>query len=113
VSRLRDAGLTVKPSKVAIAVQEVSFLGHRVSPVGFRRSLPHRGYQKVLPSERCRRVVLFIGMVSLHSKLIPHFFDVALPLKALTKSGLNSCGVKIKGSSLINGDFATFSSTQG
>jgi hypothetical protein len=31
LSRLRDAGLTVKPSKVVFAVQEISFLGHRVS----------------------------------------------------------------------------------
>jgi hypothetical protein len=33
LSRLRDAGLTVKLSKVALAVQEISFLGHRVSPL--------------------------------------------------------------------------------
>jgi hypothetical protein len=31
LERLKDAGLTVKPSKVVFATREISFLGHRVS----------------------------------------------------------------------------------
>jgi len=36
LDRLRSAGLTVKPDKVVFTTQEISFLGHVISPSGVR-----------------------------------------------------------------------------
>jgi hypothetical protein len=36
LDRLKSAGLTVKPEKVVFATQEISFLGHVISPASVR-----------------------------------------------------------------------------
>jgi hypothetical protein len=41
LDRLRMARLTVKPEKVVFATQEISFLGHLVSPAGVRMTIPN------------------------------------------------------------------------
>ena len=83
------AGLTVKPENVLIAKQELSFLGHLVSPVGVHidpeRTRAIRGF----PTTRdTRDISRFIGMVNFYHKFIPRLTDVAAPLNALRKKGV-------------------------
>jgi hypothetical protein len=86
LSRLREAGWTVKPSKVVFAVQEISFLGHRVSPLGVSID-PDRteAIRKFPPPKDVEGIARFIGMVNFYPKFIPHFADVASALNALRK----------------------------
>jgi hypothetical protein len=103
LSRLREGGLTVKPSKVAFAVQEISFLGHRVSPLGVSID-PDRteAIRKFPPPKDVKGIARFIGMVNFYHKFIPNYADVASPLNVLRKKVLNLCGAKIKTSPLTN-----------
>ena len=89
LERLRQAGLTVKPQKVVFATQEISFLGHLVSPGCVRidpeRTKPIRDFP--VPRD-ARGIARFIGMVNFYHKFIPSFADVAAPLNALRKKGM-------------------------
>jgi hypothetical protein len=89
LSRLHEAGLTVKPSKVVFAVQEISFPGHRVSLLGVSID-PDRteAIRKFPPPKDVKGSARFIGMVNFHHKFIPHFADVASPRNALRKKGV-------------------------
>jgi hypothetical protein len=88
LSRFREAGLTVKPSKVAFAVQEISFLGHRVSPLGVSID-PNRtrAIHDFPPPTDVRGIARFVGMVNFYQKFIPNFARIAAPLNALRKKG--------------------------
>ena len=65
LERLRQAGLTVKPQKVVFATNEISFLGHVVSPGCVRidpdRTKPIRDFP--VPRD-VRGIARFIGMVN-------------------------------------------------
>jgi hypothetical protein len=88
LSRLREAGITVKPSKVAFAVKEISFLGHRVSPLSVSidpiRAQPIRDSP---PPKDEKGIARFFGMLNIYNKFIPNLAKVAAPLNALCKKG--------------------------
>ena len=89
LDRLRQAGLTVKPQKVDFAAQEISFLGHLVSPgcvrIDAERTMPIREFPI---SQDTKGLARFIGMVNFYHKFIPRFADIAAPLNALRKKGM-------------------------
>jgi hypothetical protein len=89
LSRLRDAGLTVNPSNVVFAVQEISFLGHRVPTLEVSID-PRRteAIRRFLPPSDAKGTARFIGMVNFYHKFIPHLADIAAPLNALRKKGV-------------------------
>jgi hypothetical protein len=86
LSRLREEGLTVKPSKVVFAVKEILFLSHRVSPLGVSinpiRTQPICDFP---PPKDVKVFVRFIGILNFYHKFIPNFAKVAAPLKVLRK----------------------------
>jgi hypothetical protein len=87
-SRLRGAGLTVNPSKVTFAVQEISFLGHCVSSAGITIDAERtRAIVEFPPLRVVRGLALFIGMVNFYHKFIPRVADIAAPLNSLRKKG--------------------------
>ena len=89
LTRLRAAGLTVNPEKVRFASGQLSFLGHKISAQGVTID-PER--TKALldfpPPRSAKDVARFIGMVNYFSKFIPNFADIAAPLNALRKKGV-------------------------
>jgi hypothetical protein len=88
LSRLRNADLTVKPSKVVLAVQEISFLGHRVSPLGVSIDPGRTQAIRDFPPPRdVKCVARFLGMVNFYHKFISNLADVAEPLNILRKKG--------------------------
>jgi hypothetical protein len=89
LDRLRGAGLTVKPEKVVLATQEISFWGHLVSSTGVRID-PERtpAIRDLLIPCDMKAISRFIGMVNFYHKFIPYFADIAAPLNALRKKGV-------------------------
>jgi hypothetical protein len=89
IIRLRDAGLTVKPSKVKFATSHLSFLGHLVSPAGVTidpsRTLAIRNYP---PPRDIKGIARFIGMINFFHKFIPNLAHKAAPLNALRGKGV-------------------------
>lgn len=89
LERLRDAGLTVKPSKVTLAQREISFLGHLVSEAGVRVDQSRTQAIYKFPAPRTKKqVARYIGMVNFFRKFIPNFAQLALPLNQLRKKGV-------------------------
>jgi hypothetical protein len=88
LERLRSAGLTVKPDKVMFATQEISFLGHRVSPAGVRIDPERtRAIRDFPPPRDSKGSSRFIGMVNFYHKFIPNLADLSAPLNVLRKEG--------------------------
>ena len=85
--RLRDAGLTVKPSKCTIGVTDVEFVGHKVS-IDTLQPRPEK-IADVLNVERPqtrRQVKSFLAMAGYYSRFIKNFSDITYPLTELTKA---------------------------
>ena len=84
--RLRRAGLTVKPEKVKFATQDISFLGHNVSPAGVRIDPERTQAIRVFPPLKdAKGISRFVGMVNFYHKFIPNLADIAGPLNTLRK----------------------------
>jgi len=88
--RLRDAGLTVKPSKCSFGMQQVNYLGFCLTSDGiFPRS------DKLDCLTRCpvpttkTSLRSFIGLCSFYSKFIPNFSVLTAPLTDLLKKGVS------------------------
>jgi hypothetical protein len=89
LDRLRIAGLTIKPEKVVFATQEISSLGHLVSPAGVGIDPERTRAIREFPTPRdTMDISRFIGMVNFYHKFIPRPGDVAAPLNALRKKGV-------------------------
>jgi len=86
--RLRQAVLTVKPQNVVFATQEISFLGHLVSP-GCIRIDPKcmRPIREFPIPQDTKSLARFIGMVNFYHKFISRLTEVTAPLNALRKKG--------------------------
>ena len=89
IQRLREAGLTAKPSKCAIGYRSIECLGHVVEEN--RRLLPNQDKVKsILEAKRPTtktQIRSFLGLVGFYRKFIPNFSAVAAPLSDLTKKG--------------------------
>jgi hypothetical protein len=86
---LRKAGLTVKPQKVVFATKEISFLGHLVSQSGVKIDPERTRAISQFPAARdAKSISRFIGMVNYCHKFTPHLADIAAPLNALRKKGV-------------------------
>lgn len=86
--RLREAGLTVNPEKVHLAVEKLSFLGHIVTEKGVSidpsRTCAIRDFP---PPKDCKGIARFLGMVNFFNKFIPNLAKIAAPLNQLRKKG--------------------------
>jgi hypothetical protein len=89
LERLRSAGFTVRPEKVVFATQEISLLGHVISPAGVRIDPERtRAIRDFPPPRDVKGIRRFIGMVNFYHKFIPRLAEVAAPLNALRKKGV-------------------------
>jgi hypothetical protein len=81
--------VTIKLEKVVFATQEISFLGHLVSPAGVRIDPERTKAIREFPAPRdTRSISRFISMVNFYHKFIPRLADVAAPLNALRKKSV-------------------------
>ena len=88
LSRLREAGLRVKPSKCRFLLKEVKFLGHIISEKGISTD-PGKteAIQKwPVPSSK-RELQQFLGLANYYRRFIKSFALIAKPLQRLTEKG--------------------------
>ena len=85
-NRLRSANLRIKPSKCAFALEEVEFLGHRVSASGIKPDPNKVAVIKELqPPTNIKQVRSFMGMIGYYRRFISNFSNICAPLTALTR----------------------------
>ncbi len=88
LQKLKDAGLTVRPSKCLIGFTGIEFLGHEVDVDTLKpRS---EKVDEIIEAERPRtkkQVQSFMALVGYYAKFIPSFADIGQPLTDLTRKG--------------------------
>jgi hypothetical protein len=88
LSKLRDAGLTARPSKIYAGCQELEFLGHIV---GRGKLKPEaQKVKKILALEipkSKRQIRALMGLISYYRRYVQNFAAVTKPLTDLIKSG--------------------------
>ena len=86
LKRLKDAGMTINPEKLRVAVKQISYLGNLVSYRSIKidpsRTEAIRNFQ---PPKNAKGIARFLGMVGYYSKFIHKFAEIAAPLNALRK----------------------------
>ena len=88
LTRLRQFGLKVKPSKCVLFRKEIDFLGHVVSAAGVEPQPDKVTAIRNWPTPRCLRDVrAFYGLVGYYRRFIQGFATLAEPLTRLTKKG--------------------------
>lgn len=86
LTRFRSAGLTVKPSKLTLCREEISFLGHLVSSRGVSIDQERTADLRKFPPPRSKKdIARFIGMANYFRKFIPNFAQLAAPLNDLRR----------------------------
>ena len=87
-TRVRDAGLTRKPSKCLIGFESIAFTGHVVGKCILQ--MEDDKLEKIRNAERPKtkkQVRAFLGLAGYYRRFILAFSDVAAPLTDLTKKG--------------------------
>ena len=87
--RLRKANLKMKESKCSFLKQHLQYLGHMLSGSGIV-PVPEKlkSIQEMPPPTTPKEVKQFLGLVGYYRKFIPRFSDIARPMHALTKKGI-------------------------
>jgi len=89
LTRLRKAGLTVKPSKVTLAKRGIRFLSHVVKDGKLYVDESKAEAINNFPRPRnLKAVQRFLGMASYYGKFIPNFSELSRPLNALKRKGV-------------------------
>lgn len=87
-SKLREAGLTARPSKTLLGYEDIDFLGHVVGH-GMLRPDPGKLNKMIdlQPPRTKKEVRSVLGLIGYYRKFIPQFAALAAPLTDLTKGG--------------------------
>jgi hypothetical protein len=86
LTRIQNAGLTVKPKKCNFAKQEVSYLGHIIGNKTIKPMQDKIEAVSKFPQPITKKQVrAFLGLSGYYRKFIPNYADTARPLTDLTK----------------------------
>ena len=82
--RLREANLTLKPSKCSFAVNQVHFLGHILSAKGVQVDPSNTNKIKNFPIPATKKQIRgFLGLCNYYRRFIKNFAKLCVPLNAL------------------------------
>eukprot|EP00731_Ephydatia_muelleri_P006907 Em0003g1155a len=85
-SRIRDAGLKIKPEKCSFLKEKVKYLGHIVSKEGIAADPEKTATVKTWPTPtRTKEVQQFLGLANYYRRFIKDFAQIAKPLHKLTE----------------------------
>ena len=86
-SKLREAGLTLKPSKCRFAARKVVYLGHIFSKNGIEVDPSKTAAVKTIPAPKNQHTVRqFLGLANYYRKFVNGFSKIAAPLNNLLKN---------------------------
>lgn len=89
-TRVREAGLTLKPSKCLFGFGEIEFLGHKISENSIRPAEDKiQGILAIPTPADKKKLQSFLGCISYHRKFIPNFSTIAKPLTDLMAKNAN------------------------
>ncbi|KAK3105624.1 hypothetical protein FSP39_002098 [Pinctada imbricata] len=84
--KLKQAGLTLEPSKCNFAVKQLKFLGHIISKNGVEVDPEKTRIVSEFPApKKQKQVRSFLGMANYYRRFIPNFAKIASPLYDLLK----------------------------
>lgn len=88
LTRLRNANLTVNPSKNVLAGTSVKFLGHVLSSQGISVD-PQRiaAINQIPPPKNLKQLRALLGMAGFYNTFVPHYSNITEPLNALKRKG--------------------------
>ena len=87
-TRLKEAGLKLKPSKCHLAKSQVTYLGYVVSRQGITADPSKVTAVQDFPTPNSvKELRSFLGLASYYRRFIPGFSKVASPLFSLTHKG--------------------------
>ena len=88
LSRLLQAGMTVRPSKCIFGVCSVEFLGHQLQHglVGLHRDNVVKTRDAPRPSTK-KQIRSFMGLAACYRDFIPNFAVIVAPISDLTRKG--------------------------
>ena len=88
LTRLRDTGLKLKPSKCRLLQKHVAFLEHIVSEDGVSTDPEKvRAITDWPTPENLREVRSFVGLCYYYRRFVEGFAKISAPLHAMTKKG--------------------------
>ena len=89
ISILDRANLRIHPKKCEFGMDELVFLGHKVSAEGLQpEETKTIAVRQMLPPRTVRGVRSFLGFVGYYRRFVQHFSLIARPLHELTKVGV-------------------------
>ena len=84
--RLKEAGLTARPTKCALGVNKIEFLGHEVGSGVVTPQNKNIDKVRESPQPRTKKEVRsFLGLTGFYRDFIPNYATIAAPLTDLTK----------------------------
>ncbi|CAC5379676.1 Retrovirus-related Pol polyprotein from transposon 297 [Mytilus coruscus] len=85
-TRLRDANLTLKPSKCVFAAKDVKYLGHIISKEGIKVDPEKTKAISTFPvPTRKKQVRSFLGMCNYYRRFVDSYSKIVTPLNGLLK----------------------------
>ena len=85
--KIKEAGLTVKPSKCFFGYPQLEFIGHKVGEgtIATQEDKVEKIRNAVLPSTK-KQLQSFLGLTGYYRQFCPSYSSIAIPLTDLTKS---------------------------
>ena len=84
--RLRSADLKLKEVKCNFLKKHIQYLGHIISGEGYSPGAGKvRKHTENATTKESKEVKQFLGLIGYYRKFVPHFWDLARPLNALTQ----------------------------